>query len=44
MSRMKTEWMAVLFPEVRNIGGGKYSQEEDDSIFRRIFSQYFQGR
>lgn len=44
MSRMRTECMTVLFPEVRNIGREKYFQGEDDSAFRRIRSQYFQGK
>lgn len=42
MSRMRTQWMAVLFPEVRNFGEG-YLQGDDDRILKRIFSQYFQG-
>ena len=47
MSRMRTECMAVLFPEVRNIGREKSFQGEDYSAFRRIRSQphsIFRGR
>lgn len=40
---MRTGSMTVLFLEVRNTGGAKYFQGEDDSFFRRICSQYFQG-
>lgn len=36
--------MAVLLSEVRNIGGEKYFQGDDDIIFRRMSSQDFQGK